>query len=60
MGNVVLDPARVGPDQFSVVNVSQLYTVSKEDLQEPSGTVDVPTLDSALRGVMLVLGLGSP
>ncbi|MEX0784620.1 MAG: type II toxin-antitoxin system PemK/MazF family toxin [Dehalococcoidia bacterium] len=55
-GNVVLDAERVGLDRFSVVNVSQLYTVSKADLGEPIGELDDPTLALLLGGISLMLG----
>ncbi len=55
-GNVVLDAEKVGLDRFSVVNVSQLYTVSKADLGESIGEFDHRTLALVLGGISLMLG----
>ena len=56
-GNVLV-PARVsGLRKNSVANVSQVFTVDRGDLQEPTGRLDAATLRRVDAGLRLVLNL---
>ncbi|HEX9671726.1 MAG TPA: type II toxin-antitoxin system PemK/MazF family toxin [Thermoanaerobaculia bacterium] len=54
-GNVQLAAGEAGLPQPSVVNVSQLYTIDKEDLVERIGTLSPDRLAEVLAGLNLVL-----
>ena len=54
-GNVLLDEGEADLPERSVVNVSQLLTVSKEQLTERIGALSKVRLAEVLRGVVLVL-----
>jgi mRNA interferase MazF len=54
-GNVLLDQGEGGLPQPSVVNVSQIFTVDKEDLIEKIGTLSPERLREVLDGVYLLL-----
>lgn len=54
-GNVLLPKGEAGLSKKSVVNISQIYTVSKEDLEEKTGRVSEKRLAQALEGVQLLL-----
>ena len=54
-GNVQLAAGEAGLPQPSVVNVSQLYTVDKEDLVERIGTLSPDRLAEVLAGLNLLL-----
>ena len=56
-GNVLLDAATPGLDRPSVINVSQVVTLDKEDLIERIGRVDTGVLRSVAGGLRRVLGL---
>jgi len=56
-GNVVLDSKESGLDKDSVINVTQIVTVDKEQLTEMAGSVSQLTLDQVEYGLSLVLGL---
>ena len=53
-GNVQLAAGEAGLPQPSVVNVSQLYTVDKEDLVERIGTLSPDRLAEVLAGLHLI------
>lgn len=50
-GNVLLHPGEGRLPEQSVVNVSQVFTVSKEDLQEKIGWLDTPRIQQVLEGL---------
>jgi mRNA interferase MazF len=54
-GNVLLQPGEAGLPDRSVVNVSQLYTVDKEDLIERIGALSPTRLDEVLAGILILL-----
>lgn len=54
-GNVRLDAGEAGLEKPSVVNVSQLITVDKEDLTEKIGSVSPARLGDVLQGLYLLL-----
>jgi len=54
-GNVQLAAGEAGLPQPSVVNVSQLYTVDKDDLVERIGTLSAERIAEVLAGLNLVL-----
>jgi len=54
-GNVLLTEGEGGVPQRSVVNVSQLTTLNKADLDEYIGTVSARRLREILAGIRLVL-----
>lgn len=56
-GNVRLRPADSGLPKPSVVNVSQLLTISREFLSDRVGNVPVAALNRVADGLRLVLGL---
>lgn len=57
-GNVGLPAGTAGLDRDCAVNVSQLLTLDKEDLEPPVGQLDVGFLRAVDDGLRLVLGLG--
>jgi mRNA interferase MazF len=54
-GNVALRKGAAGLPRPSVVNVSQVVTVDKLDLEDRVGRLPRPTLDLVLAGLRLVL-----
>jgi len=54
-GNVLLDEGEADLPERSVINVSQLLTVSKEQLMDRIGVLSPARLSEVLRGVVLVL-----
>ena len=50
-GNVLLDPGEGRLPQQSVVNVSQVFTASKEDLQRKIGWLDAARMQQVLDGL---------
>lgn len=57
-GNVPLDAGAAGLDRNCTVNVSQLLTVDRADLEEPTGVLDARTIRRVDEGLRLVLSLG--
>ena len=53
--NVLLEPGEGHLPQRSVVNVTQIYTVTKADLGEKIGTLSSRRMGQILEGVKLVL-----
>jgi mRNA interferase MazF len=56
-GNVLVKKKRSGLRADSVVNVSSLYTIDKEALSEPLGTLTSEQIHSVDEGLRLVLSL---
>jgi mRNA interferase MazF len=56
-GNVLVPAIASGLRRDSVVNVSQLITVNRDDLEERSGQVDAATMRRVDAGLRLVLAL---
>jgi len=56
-GNVLLTPRRNGVQKYSVVNVTQLFTVDKVELIELIGTVTKAEMDEIDKGLLRVLSL---
>lgn len=54
-GNVLLQKGEAGLSKSSVVNVSQLYTVDKNDLVEKIGILSPESLVEVIRGIQLLL-----
>ena len=54
-GNVLLDEGEADLPKRSVVNVSQLYTVDKDDLIERIGTLSAERIQQILDGIYLLL-----
>jgi mRNA interferase MazF len=54
-GNVLLEEAEANLPQASVVNVSQILTVSKFELRERIGALSPERVREVLRGIDLVL-----
>lgn len=54
-GNVLLQEGEAGLTKNSVVNVSQLYTVDKNDLVEKIGSLSPESLMEVIRGIQLLL-----
>lgn len=54
-GNVLLEMGEANLPKRSVVNVSQLYTVDKEDLIEKIGALSIGRVQQILDGVYLLL-----
>jgi len=54
-GNVLLDEAEAGLPKRSVVNVTQLFTVDKEDLVERIGSLSPIRVREVLAGIDLLL-----
>ena len=57
-GNVPLVAGTAGLDRDCTVNVSQLLTVDRTDLEEPLGVLDSRTIRRVDDGLWLVLSLG--
>ncbi|NOT46424.1 MAG: type II toxin-antitoxin system PemK/MazF family toxin [Acidobacteria bacterium] len=57
-GNVLLTPKANGVRELSVVNVTQIYTVDKEELVDRIGNVTRAELEQIDNGLKLVLSLG--
>lgn len=55
-GNVLLTARSTGLERDSVVNVSQLMTLDREQLRERVGRLSERKLAQALDGVCLVIG----
>lgn len=56
-GNVLLEAGSTGLDRDSVVNVSALYTLDKEDMDLPAGHLSLTQWRTVDRGLRLALGL---
>ncbi len=56
-GNVALAAGTAGLDRDSVVNVSQVVTLNKDELSERLGTLDGLKLGQVAAGLRLALGL---
>jgi mRNA interferase MazF len=56
-GNVKVSAKSSGLDKDSVVNVSQLFTVDKQDLLEFAGTLSERKMEQIDKGLRLVLSL---
>ena len=54
-GNVLLDSGEANLPKRSVVNVSQVYTVDKEDLVEKIGSLSADRIQQILHGFYLLL-----
>ncbi len=54
-GNVLLDRGEAGLSKKSVVNVSQVFTVDKRDLQERIGALSSQRMRQVLDGLYLLL-----
>jgi mRNA interferase MazF len=54
-GNVLLEAGEADLPKRSVVNVSQLYTVDKDDLTEKIGTLSAERIQQILDGIYLLL-----
>lgn len=54
-GNVLLDPKESNLPKESVVNVSQVFTVDKNQLDEYVGTLTAKRMAEILKGIKLVL-----
>ena len=54
-GNVLLEEGEANLPKQSVVNVSQIFTVDKQDLGEKIGTVSPKRIEQILAGIKLVL-----
>jgi mRNA interferase MazF len=54
-GNVLLEKNEANLPKQSVVNVSQIFTVSKEQLQRKIGTLDKARMEQILAGIQLVI-----
>jgi mRNA interferase MazF len=56
-GNVLLPATLTGLPEDSVVNVTQLVTVNRADLEPPVGRLPTWLMDEVDRGLRRVLGL---
>jgi mRNA interferase MazF len=54
-GNILLTPGEANLSQQSVVNVSQIFTVDKRQLQEKIGALSTLRVREILDGIRLVL-----
>lgn len=54
-GNVLLSPGEGNLSEQSVINVSQVLTVDKEDLQEKIGSLGHERVREVIRGMKLLL-----
>lgn len=54
-GNVLLEEGEAGLPKRSVVNVSQLYTVDKNDLIEKLGSLSPDSLQEVVHGIQLLV-----
>ena len=59
-GNVLLDPSESTLPKQSVVNVSQVFTVDKTQLDEYVGTLSARRLTDILKGIKLVIEQREP
>jgi len=59
-GNVILDKKESNLSKQSVVNVSQVFTVDKEQLEEYVGTLSSKRITEILNGIKLVLDPREP
>lgn len=55
-GNVVLPKKATGLDRDSIANVTQLQTVDRGFLRDPTGRLPPSKVEAILRGIDLVLG----
>ena len=54
-GNILLEKNEANLPKQSVVNVSQIFTVSKEQLQEKIGTLSKARMKQIVAGIQLVI-----
>lgn len=54
-GNILLQKGEAGLPKKSVINISQIHTVNKEDLREKIGTLGQEKMNRVLAGVNLLL-----
>lgn len=54
-GNVLLAPGEAGLPEQSVVNISQIFTVDRRDLQNQIGALDGERMREVLHGINLLL-----
>jgi mRNA interferase MazF len=54
-GNVLLRPGEANLPKQSIVNVSQIFTVDKRQLEEKIGTLSAQRVREIIKGVRLVL-----
>jgi mRNA interferase MazF len=54
-GNVLLEAGEGGILKSSVVNISQIFTVDKQDLQEYCGSLTPRRVEQILSGIFLLL-----
>lgn len=54
-GNVKLEKGEANLPKQSVVNITQIFTVNKDDLVEKIGSLSSQRLDQILQGVQLLL-----
>jgi mRNA interferase MazF len=59
-GNVLLESGEGNLPKQSVVNVSQIYTVAKSQLDEYSGTLSPARVREIINGIKLVIELREP
>jgi mRNA interferase MazF len=55
-GNILLNEGEGNLPKQSVVNVSQIFTVDKSELEEKIGMLSRKRINAILAGVQLVLG----
>lgn len=54
-GNILLEKDEANLPKQSVINVSQIFTVSKEQLQQKIGTLSKARIEQILAGIKLVI-----
>ncbi len=54
-GNVLLEPGEANLSKQSVVNISQLFTVDKQQLEEKVGSLSPWRIEQILSGIKLLL-----
>lgn len=54
-GNILLEKDEANLPKQSVVNVSQIFTVSKDQLQQKIGTLSQERIEQVLAGIKLVI-----
>lgn len=54
-GNILLEKNEANLPKQSVVNVSQIFTVSKDQLQQKIGTLSQERIEQVLAGINLVI-----
>jgi mRNA interferase MazF len=59
-GNVLLNPSESALPKQSVVNVSQVFTVDKTQLEEYVGTLSARRMTDILKGIKLVIDPREP